>query len=134
MNKSHQVTSSGDGRWHDFRSCVWPAPPYADRDGFTQITVEVAEGIPGVSEAEGTGWVDRIRGPCETFEVAYDFGKQGASAHLAAFTAAPGALLFGGEGQRYNGPKSDLQFYPESNEVDVFHNGSYVVASVTCRN
>jgi hypothetical protein len=134
MNKAQQVITSTDGLWHDFRSCVWPAPPYADRDGFIQITVEVANGIPGVSEADGTGYVDRVRGPCGTFEIAYDFGKQGHSEHMPAFAATPGDLLFGGEGQRYEGPKSDLPFYPESDEVDIFHNGSYVIASVSCRN
>jgi hypothetical protein len=134
MTKAQQVITSSDGLWHDFRFCVWPAPPYADRDGFIQITVEVAEGMAGVSEADGTGWADRIRGPCNTFEIAYDFGKQGVSQHFAPFTAVPGDLLIGGEGDRYDGPKGDLPFYPESDEVNVFHNGSYVIASVSCRN
>jgi hypothetical protein len=135
MTKAQQVITGSDGLWHDFRSCVWPAPPYADRDGFIQLTVETTDGIPGASEADGTGLVDRIKGPCGTFVLAYDFGKQGGSQHLRPFAAVPGDLFIGGEGQRYDGPKSDLPLpYPESNEVDIFHNYSYLIASASCRN
>jgi hypothetical protein len=116
-----------------FDSCIWPAPAYADSDGFTEITFQTVPG-PGQGEASGTDAVDRITGPCKTFTLAYDFGSQGDLKHLAPFTA-PAGLLTSIEqpGTAWPGGVRSLSFYPARNEVDVLHNLRYVLTSATCR-
>jgi hypothetical protein len=133
MAQASDVLTSGNDIPYAFRSCQWPAPPYADDDGFTQITVTTVTGVQYASEADNNGYVDRIRGPCKTFEFAYDHGKMGAVTHLGPIRAEPGALLIGGDGVPYPGPEGDRPFYPGPDEVDVFHNSSYVLAKASCR-
>jgi hypothetical protein len=65
-----------------YDSCTWPAPSYADADGFTGITVQTVPG-PGQTEASDASSADRITGPCRAFALTYDFGFQGAAKHLA---------------------------------------------------
>lgn len=130
MSQAQQRFKISDYRFA-FRFCQWPPPSYADGDGFTEITVDILKG-PGAYEALGTTFVDRVHGPCAQFGLAYDFGKQGGFEHLAPFPAKPGQLLLGGNGDPYPGSPSELDFYPDRDEVDVLHNGSYVIFTASC--
>jgi hypothetical protein len=134
MTKAQVVKTTDEGLPYLFQYCVWPRPPYADTDGYIEISVVIEQGVAGAVEADGTSLVSRIRGSCNTYVLQYDFGKMGNSRHLPPFEATPGALLFGGEGDRYDGPKSDLKFYPPADEIDVLHNASYYLASASCKN
>jgi hypothetical protein len=117
-----------------FESCTWPAPAYADSDGFTEITVQTVAG-PGQDEASDADWVDRVTGPCTTFTLAYDFGFQGDLKHLAPFTAPAGLLTsIDQPGAAWPGGVKSLNFYPARNEVDVLHNSNDVLTSAACRN
>lgn len=117
-----------------FESCTWPAPAYADSDGFTKITVQTVPG-PGQDEASDADYVDRITGPCMTFTLAYDFGLQGALKHLAPFTAAAGLLTsIDQPGTAWPGGVRSLSFYPARDEVDVLHNSNDALAGAACRN
>jgi hypothetical protein len=116
-----------------FDSCTWPAPPYADADGFTEITLQTVPG-PGQDEASDTDWADRVTGPCRTFVLSYDFGLQGALKHLAPFTAPAGLLTsIDQPGSAWPGGVRALSFYPARDEVDVLHNSNDVLASAACR-
>jgi hypothetical protein len=130
MTQAQQRFTTSDYAF-SFRFCQWPAPSFADGDGFSEITVSTVEG-PGAYEALGTTLVDRIHGPCAVFRLAYDFGKMGDSEHLAPFLAHPEELLFGGKGDPYPGQKNELSFYPDRDEVDVLHNGSYQLFTASC--
>ena len=130
MSQAQQRFTTSDYSF-SFRFCQWPPPPYADGDGFYEIVVATVEG-PGAYEALGTTLVDRIHGPCGVFRLAYDFGKMGGSEHLSPFQARPEELLFGGDGNPYQGSKSELSFYPGRDEVDLLHNGSYQLFTASC--
>jgi hypothetical protein len=132
MSESSDVIVGGDERPYTFRSCTWPPPPYADRDGFSQITVTTVVGVVGASEADNSGYADRIRGRCRTFEFAYDHGKMGEVTHHGPVRAKPGDLLIGGDGVPYPGEVRDLDFYPGPDEVVVLHNSSYVIVRASC--
>jgi hypothetical protein len=117
-----------------FDSCTWPAPAYADSDGFTKITAQTVPG-PGQDEASDSDYVDRITGPCMTFTLAYDFGFQGALKHLAPFTASAGLLTsIDTPGAAWPGGVRSLSFYPARDEVDVLHNSNDVLTNAACRN
>ncbi len=55
--------------------CAWPAPPHADADRFTEIKV-TSVFVPGTAPTNLS--VDRIVGPCTTFQAAYDFSCKAA--------------------------------------------------------
>lgn len=117
-----------------FDSCTWPPPPYADSDGFSEITVASVPG-PGQSEASDATAVDRITGPCRTFDLFYDFGTQGNLKHLAPFLARPDLVTsLDAPGDPWQPGVSALDFYPSRNEVDVVHNDKNGLANATCRN
>jgi hypothetical protein len=131
MSGSQQVDKDPNGLPIAVRSCEWPRTPGADPDGYTVIRVQSVE-RPGFPESSTASRVDRIHGPCQVFELAYDFGKMGGFDHLPAFSAKVGAVLHGGEGARYEGLARDLPAYPDRDEVDVFLNYSYSLASARC--
>jgi hypothetical protein len=136
--KAHQLTQQRQRATASesvtvFSSCTWPAPTYAQADGFAQITVTVVAG-PGQSEASGADWVDRITGPCAHFTLTYDFGSQGSADHLQPFDLAAGSVTSVDKpGQAWTGNTADFSFYPERDEVDVVRNGRYAVFDVACK-
>lgn len=131
MSSSRQVVKEPNSLPTAVLSCEWPRPAWADPDGYTEIRVESVD-RPGFSEASTASRVDRIHGPCHVFELAYDFGKQGGFEHLKPFQAKLGDVRHGGDGNRYEGDLSDLPAYPDRDEVDVFLNYSYSLASARC--
>ena len=117
-----------------FDSCSWPPPPYADSDGFSEITAQSVPG-PDQTEASDATAVDRITGPCRTFDLSYDFGTQGNLKHLAPFLARPDLVTsLDAPGDPWPPGVSALHFYPSRNEVDVVHNDKNGLANATCRN
>jgi hypothetical protein len=135
----HQMSGSRELRkdsrnWPvEVLSCQWPVAAYTDPDGFTRISIEMVERL-NTSEANGDSFSDRVRGPCQEFLLAYDFGKMGSSEHMPAFRAVPGDVLFmtGTGAEPWHRPKSELTFYPERDEVVVVHNGSYYLVTARC--
>lgn len=115
-----------------FDSCVWPPPLYADADGFTEITAQLAQG-PGQGESSDATMVDRITGPCHQFRLTYDFGFQGDLQHLQPFTAPPGMVTsLDKPGIAWSPGVPALSFYPSRAEVDVVHNDHNALSDVKC--
>jgi hypothetical protein len=75
LSSSVTKTQTAPGRML-FRSCVWPPPPGAANDGFTEITVASRDG-PGQSEAEGLTVADVYTTSCRDIEVRYLFDNMG---------------------------------------------------------
>lgn len=89
LSAQSAVVKTSDG--YLATECAWPAPPYADADGFTQIEV-TSVFVPGTAPDNLS--VDRIVGRCTTFEAAYDFLVQGGQViHGPTFTARPGMVV-----------------------------------------
>jgi hypothetical protein len=114
-----------------FAACVWPAPSWADQDGYSEIVVRDAAG-PGTSEASGIDLADRIGAPCSELEVAYSFGKQGAFQRLPPFSLLRGQIATAVDGQQWRGEQRALPFYPDRNEAVVLRSSSYRLDFVRC--
>ncbi|GAA3431019.1 hypothetical protein [Kutzneria kofuensis] len=131
MSSQHTLIKVSDTA-RAYNSCAWPAPSFADADGFTQINVVTVAG-PGEYEASDATEVDRITGPCREFRLTYDFGYQGELQHKAPFTAPPGMVTdLDQPGSNWSPGVTALSFYPSRNEVDVVHNGHNIVSDVAC--
>ena len=132
LSQQHQ-TVTRSATTTDFDSCIWPAPSYADADGFTQIKSRLVSG-PGPDDASGTDWVSRITGPCKVFSLAYDFGFEGGFTRLASFSAPAGLLTsLSNPGKEWPGKDKYLGFYPARDEVDVLHNSDDVLSQASCQ-
>ena len=68
------------------------------------------------------------------FRLAYDFSKQGVIEHEAPFLAHPGERFFGVFGDPYQGSDGDFDFLATRAEIDVVHNGSYIIFTASCDN
>lgn len=126
----HQLDVTRSESGMIFGSCDWPPSPWADKDGYSQITVTTEDG-PGVDEASGADEADYIAIPCKTVALAYDFGSQGAFEHLPPIIAHPGDVI-GRDGSVPAVLRSKLPTYPSRNEVVYLHNMKLVLVSATC--
>ena len=113
-----------------FRYCEWPAPSFADPDGYYEIRYRNEKG-PGDSEATGTNDADRLRAPCDKLQLWYDFGSQGAYSHYEPFFANVGSVV-GIGGDEYDGSQGNLPFYPDRDELVVLRNGKKIIAKAEC--
>jgi hypothetical protein len=121
-------------------SCEWPAPNYADADGYTEIDV-TAVPIPGGSEATGAD-VDRIVGPCATFRMSYEALNQGGGQHLPPFDVRPGNIVTPGgqpyvdQPQDFNGATLGMRlgFTPATDEVEVVRDSGAFLELLSCVN
>jgi hypothetical protein len=125
-----------------FRQCTWPPPSYADRDGFVEITVTREDG-PGEYEATGCTVIERVRGPCRTFSIAYNITHMGDNTHLEPIRVNPVAVV-DADGRTCDEWRccSDLKQdwllwmggrWPERNEALVVRNAHISLSSVECR-
>ena len=115
-----------------FSTCVWPAPPWADPDGYSEIIVREDPG-PGETEASGVSVADRIDASCTELEVAYSFGKQGDFDRRPPFEVIRGQIVTADEfGELWNGDERALPFYAERNEAVVLRTLSYWLDFVRC--
>jgi uncharacterized membrane protein YhiD involved in acid resistance len=117
----------------DFASCAWPPPAYADADGFTDITLRSVPG-PEQSDPFQVPVVDRITGPCRTFNLAYDSQTQGNPQHLPSFSTRPDLVTsLDSPGAPWPPGVTALGLAPDRNEVDVVHDDNSVLASAACQ-
>jgi hypothetical protein len=125
-----QTMRTGSERTIVFRFCQWPAPSWADVDGYYTIVVRVLDG-PGESEASGADLADYIKIPCRKARLEYDFGSQGYYAHIPAITASAGDVIAGS-------PDSDKKLrtqlleYPSRDEIVYLHNFKQSLQSAKC--
>lgn len=115
----------------EFRSCVWPKPPFADGDGFLEIRVSSVAG-PGESEASGEDAADRITAPCQNLTLSYQYGHMGDFHNDPPFTVSANNVVTV-EGNPWMGRRSSLPFYPGEGEVVVLRNGHYGIGSARCQ-
>jgi hypothetical protein len=127
LTKSYEEFA-GEGDVRVFAACEWPPPAYADGDGYSEITVVSGEG-PLPDEASGANMLNRIRATCETLELVYVFGSQGAFETLPPFLASAGAVVTY-EGDPWEGPAPYP--YPESDEIVVLKNSKYLLDTAKC--
>ena len=138
LDKARTETETGDTRI--FASCQWPAPEYADQDGFYEIRVRLVSrsqflDAGDTSEASGVGFADRIKiGDCEEARAEYSFGSQGDFSPLDPLLLERGDVVTV-DGQPWSnkpGKGVFLGFYPAADEVVVLHNSKNGLDSVRC--
>ncbi|MFI5913311.1 Hsp70 family protein [Dactylosporangium sp. NPDC051541] len=133
MTKAKQSTGGDTGSWV-FKGCEWPPTKLTDADGYSEIRSEREQG-PGDSSASGTSAADRIDGPCDTFEVSYDYGHMGESRHLNPFKAPAGEIwivTYDRDGEPWTGDRTTLPFYPVRNELVVLATDNYAITNIAC--
>jgi hypothetical protein len=116
-----------------FRACVWPPPPGAANDGFTEITMASREG-PGRSEAEGLTVADVFTTACRDIEVRYLFDNMG------TFVPEQPVRVTKGEIRRVEGGsiwfprnRQEAEIYsPRRDEFVVLSAGRYRIDSARC--
>ena len=115
----------GDGRWY-FRACVWPVPPGAAADGFTEITLRETPG-PGRSEAEGLTVAHLFTTTCRDLEIVYLFDNQG------TFVPEQPIRLTKGEVRRVEGGSVVVDLLqPGRDQSILLSSGRYQLDSVRC--
>ena len=110
-----------------FRSCEWPAPPYAAADGYSEITVTRVP-WPERAEVTNASAPDWIVAPCAEVELRYTFAKQSSPVLQQPIRVARGARVSIG-GQPFTEP---LPFSPSADDVVVVHNLSYSIDAARC--
>ncbi|HTJ36004.1 MAG TPA: Hsp70 family protein [Dactylosporangium sp.] len=132
MTKAKQTDDNGAGV-QQFKTCEWPPSKLADADGYWEIIVNSVQG-PGDSEATGMSIADRVNGPCETFEMTYDYGHMGESSHLQPFKVPRGSIWITtvNGGERWDGDRSTLPFYQDRDEAVVLTSGHYGLVTAAC--
>ena len=80
-----------------FYYCDWPAPPYADPDGYTEIKVEI---VPGPDYSFDKPMIElealtiaRIYSSCNELKLGYEYYRQGVGGPLIPFTAYPDTIV-----------------------------------------
>jgi hypothetical protein len=133
LSTSSELEKDPSGRPIAAHLCQWPPAAYSNPDGYSKISILMV-GRSNTSEAAGDTWSDRVRGPCQEFELTYDYGKMGESDRLPAFKAVPGDVLFlaGRQAEPWSRPKKDLTFYPDRDEAVVVHNSGYYLVAARC--
>ncbi len=133
MSQQRETKTIGTDRY-TFESCVWPPAQHSDADGHTLISVLTVDG-PDPNQL-GYNLADRVTGPCDSYQVTYDFGHMGVFAHLTPFAVEAGAIDAVTEAQggfAWNGDVTTLPFYPERREATVLHNANYIIREAVCQ-
>jgi hypothetical protein len=119
-----------------YATCIWPAPEFADDDGYIEIAVRSDAG-PGDFEASGETIADRIASRCLELEVAYSFGLQGAFERQPPFLVQRGLImtLAGTAGpELWKGEQRALPFYPDRDETVILHSSRTRLDYARCIN
>jgi hypothetical protein len=116
-----------------FASCEWPAPPYADKEGFSAITVVSTFGPDG-EPASGLNRADIISSSCRSLKLGYQLNAKGAVTTIPPFEARLGEIVsvlatFNGP---WDGDPATLPFHPSPNQVVVLRNSHNAIASASC--
>lgn len=127
LSRAHE--RQGESSSLTFASCEWPAPSYADADGFSEIRITYGEG-PGESESSDSNVLDRISSNCARLELAYSFGYQGDSRREEPFTANRGDVLSAFTGRRWDG--NTPYPYPRRDEIVVVRNSHIDLDEARC--
>ena len=122
--------------------CQWPPSLYSDSDGYVEIITDEVKG-PGLSEASGASYADRIYSRCDRLRLSYSFGKQFVSGHSSFEVSANSIVTVGGENwdpESMGENPSDyyydgwpvLGFYTEDREVVVIHYAAFNLEDASC--
>jgi hypothetical protein len=129
LSQRHEAVTIGIGT-SGFASCDWPAPRYADPDGFSEISVETVPG-PGDSASSDATEIDRMTGPCAKFRLTYDAKEQGTDLHPIPLTLAAGSVTWMDQpGQPFTGDEGIAG--PARNQVDFLRNDNEILADAAC--
>jgi hypothetical protein len=119
-------------------ACAWPPSAHSEADGFTQIKVE---SVYVRDTAPSNYSIDRIVGPCERFEAAYDFLVQGGTViHGPKFAALPGIVVdsngatFVERPEQFNNQllRNIVGFSPARDELEVIYEEGGSLVSLQC--
>ncbi len=122
--------------------CQWPPFSYTDSDGYVEIIIDEIKG-PGLSEASGASYADRIYSKCDKLKLSYSFGKQFVSGHSSFEVSANSIVEVGGKkwdpesmsenpDDYYYKGMPVLGFYTEDKEVVVIHYAAFELEDVNC--
>jgi serine/threonine-protein kinase len=116
-----------------FASCEWPAPSYADREGFSAITVVSTFGPDG-EPASGLNRADIIASSCRALKLGYQLNAKGAVTAIPPFEARLGEIVsvLGAFNGPWDGDPSTLPFHPSPNQVVVLRNSHDAITSASC--
>lgn len=119
--------------------CEWPPSSYSEADGYVQLVSEAVVG-PGLAEATGATYADRIFSQCQTLSLSYGFGKQGVSGN-SSFEVIAGSII-DGNGNPWDPDVIDenpdhyrlpfLGIYTRKGEVVVIRNAGLYLEDAEC--
>lgn len=122
--------------------CQWPPSSYSDSDGYVEIITDAVYG-PGISEASGASYADRVYSKCDRLKLSYFWGKQFTTNHVSFEVDAYSIVTVGGEewdpksmgenpSDYYYKGLPVLGFYTEDKEVVVVHYAAYELEDASC--
>lgn len=132
LSGSHQVIMPFDSQTI-FASCEWPAPPYADREGFSAITVVSTFGAAD-EPSSGLNRADIISSSCRMLRLGYQLGGKGAVTEIPPFQVRLGEIVsvLGTYNGPWEGDPATLPFHPSPNQVVVLRNTRDSIVSANC--
>jgi hypothetical protein len=129
-----------------YMACEWPAPAYAEADGFSSIEVSEEYQEQYQYSASDCNYIDIVHGPCEKYTLSYDYGHMGYE-HRPPFAASPGQLLnafngkpcdnmvccnWGSQGDNPDDHGPGIYHYPADGEVFVMRNDHIGLGDIRC--
>jgi hypothetical protein len=130
LTQQHQRVQIGVGDANAFASCNWPAPRYADTDGYSQISYATTPvDLPESSAADA---VDRFSGPCKVFLLRYDFKSQGDDQHPIPASVPAGTITQMDQADRPYAEGNGFDSGPDGDQVDFVRNDKVGVTDATC--
>ncbi len=130
MSKDHQQLQIRIGQTGS-ATCEWPAPTYAEADGYSVVSTTFNVPIADGSEATGTAYDVFTMEGCLSYAITYNFESQGDVEHIAPVTVTAGMVTSMGA---LGTPDTDagLDTPLDANEVDVVHNDKSDFVDVRC--
>jgi ribosomal protein L32 len=137
LDRAREVSRSGGSKV--FSACQWPAPGYADDDGYSDIRVRSIDrsrfsNAGDTSEASGVSVADKVTMPgCGEVKAVYTFGSQGDFSQRELLLKAGDVRTVEGEAWKNDSERGVfLGFYPSSDDIVVLHTSDEVIDSVRC--
>lgn len=115
-----------------FRACEWPAPSYANTDGYDEI-VATEYRAEGRTEVSGASAPELFRSRCAELQLTYTFQKQGPASTTSPLHVTAGSIVdVFGKPWPPPGMDATLPFTPGTGDTVVVHNLSYAIARARC--
>jgi hypothetical protein len=130
MTRDHQQVKVGVGQ-NGMATCEWPAPVYADADGYSVVDTTLGISIPDGSEATGIAYDKFAESGCQSYALTYSFKSQGDVQHIPPVTVAAGTVT---NAASLGQPDQDagVSVPTDPSEVDVVENDKEVFIDVRC--